>query len=176
MVRIRRFGIVRTATVAAVMYAVAVIVVTLLVGLPFALLAGFGAHGNGAAVAVLGGGAVGLLLAGLLGALAYAVMGWIVTAVACALYNVAAGWVGGIEVQLEGAGGPGAPGWAAPRGYYPQAQGYGQGYYPQAQGYGQGYYPQAQGAGQYPPQPGAGQQTGGFPPQPPGGPSGYGQG
>lgn len=31
----------------------------------------------------------------------YAVMGFIGTIVACALYNLVAGWVGGIEVELE---------------------------------------------------------------------------
>ena len=37
----------------------------------------------------------------LLAALIYGVFGWIFTAIACAIYNLAAGWVGGIEVQVN---------------------------------------------------------------------------
>jgi hypothetical protein len=31
----------------------------------------------------------------------YAVMGFIVTLIACALYNLVAGWVGGVQMELE---------------------------------------------------------------------------
>ena len=31
----------------------------------------------------------------------YAVMGFIFTLIACAIYNLVAGWVGGIEMELE---------------------------------------------------------------------------
>jgi hypothetical protein len=47
------------------------------------------------------GGAAGVLVLGLLAAAVYGVLGWVFTAIACALYNLAAGWVGGIEVQVE---------------------------------------------------------------------------
>ena len=33
----------------------------------------------------------------------YGIMGFIFTALACLLYNMVAGWVGGIEVEVEGA-------------------------------------------------------------------------
>ena len=85
--QIRRFGIGQTAKVVAVLYA--------LMGLVFApifLLAamfspketGFGA-GFAVAVPIL-----------------YGVCGFIFTAIGCALYNLVAGWVGGIEVELDG--------------------------------------------------------------------------
>jgi hypothetical protein len=42
-----------------------------------------------------------VLVFGLVAAAVYGVLGWVFTAFACALYNIAAGWVGGIEVQVE---------------------------------------------------------------------------
>ncbi len=140
MVRIRRFGVIRTATVAATMYAVIILVGTLLIGLPITLLAGAAGRttGDGGTVAaIVSAGLVGTLLFGLFGAVAYAIVGWIMTAIACVIYNVVAGWVGGIEVQLESTVAPAAPQWGGPYG------GYAQGGYPQAQpGYPQpGYAP-----------------------------------
>jgi hypothetical protein len=32
----------------------------------------------------------------------YGVCGFIFTAIGCAIYNVVAGWVGGVEVELDG--------------------------------------------------------------------------
>lgn len=85
--QIRRFGIGQTAKVIGVLYA--------LIGLvfvPFFLIAatfapsqtGFGA-GFALVLPVL-----------------YGVMGFIFTAIACAIYNFVAGYVGGIEVELGG--------------------------------------------------------------------------
>lgn len=89
MYRIRRFGVMKTATVVALMY---VVIVAILI-VPFAVLtvAFRGDSGGGAAV----------LAFGLFAALIYGVVGWVFTAIACALYNVVAGFVGGIEVQVE---------------------------------------------------------------------------
>jgi hypothetical protein len=92
MYTIRRFSVIKTATVVAVMYAVIVAVVII----PLAILAvAFGRGDSG------GAGVVGFLVFGLLAALIYGVFGWIFTAIACAVYNLAAGWVGGIEVQVD---------------------------------------------------------------------------
>jgi hypothetical protein len=92
MYTIRRFSVVKTATVVAVMY---VVIVAIFI-IPFAFLAlAFGRGDSGA------GGLVGVLVFGLLAALLYGVFGWIFTAIACAIYNLAAGWVGGIEVQVD---------------------------------------------------------------------------
>ena len=92
-------------------------------------------------------------MVGLLGALVYGVVGWVMTAIGCAIYNLVAGWVGGIEVQLESVAAPVAPQWGGPYG-----------------GYGQPGYQQQPG---YPPQPGYPQQPGQPPSQYP--PSGFGQ-
>ena len=44
---------------------------------------------------------MGILVFGLLAAVLYGVVGWILTAIGCAVYNLVAGWVGGIEVQVD---------------------------------------------------------------------------
>jgi len=91
MSRIRRFGVVKTATVVAVMY-------MLMIGIVFVPLAvivvALGRDNNA-------GGAFAVLVIGLLAAIAYGIGSWIFTALACVLYNVAARWTGGIEVQVE---------------------------------------------------------------------------
>jgi hypothetical protein len=100
MVRIRRFGVVRTATIVAVMY-VLIIAIFLV---PFGILVvAFGR--NDAAGASL----LAIVLFGAVAALFYGLIGWIVTAIACAIYNIAAGWVGGIEVELESIAPPPPP-------------------------------------------------------------------
>lgn len=134
MVRIRRIGVIRTATVAAAMYAVLILFMTLVVFLPFALLAGAGAGAStrnvGGALGVGAIGVVGVLIFGLIGAFIYAAIGWVTTAVACVVYNFVAGRVGGIEIQLENVTPPQTPAWggpyATPPGYGPPP-GYGQG-------------------------------------------------
>jgi len=91
MFTIRRFSVVKTATVVALMY-------VLIVGIffiPFAILAVAIGRGDGA------GAGIGILVFALIAALLYGVVGWILTAIACAVYNLAAGWVGGIEVQVD---------------------------------------------------------------------------
>lgn len=149
MVRIRRFGVVKTATVAAVMYALIILVVTLAIGLPIALLAGAAGmrHDAGTAAGLAGVGVVGVLLFGVLGAIGYGIGGWIMTAIACLFYNVVAGWVGGIEVELQSVAPPPGSAWSGPYGGYPQAAylqgGYAQpGYAQPASQQGPGYPPQ----------------------------------
>jgi hypothetical protein len=129
-VTIRRFDVVRTATVAAALYALIAIVFGLLFFLPFGLLAGVagmrtdsGAGGAG----LVGVGIVGTLVFVLFGVVFYGVVGWVMTAIMCALYNFVAGRVGGIrvEVDVEGpyGGGPGYPAPGYPAAY--PAPGYG---------------------------------------------------
>ena len=100
MYTIRRFSVVKTATVVAVMY---VVIVAIFI-VPFALLTVAVAPSDSATSAL-----VGILVFGLLAALLYGVFGWIFTAIACAIYNLAAGWVGGIEVQVDQSAPPPAP-------------------------------------------------------------------
>ena len=135
MVRVRRIGIIRTATVAAVMYAFIILFVTLVIGVPFALLAGAASRNVDASLGVGVGaiGVAGVIIFGVIGAFFYAIVGWIMTAIGCAVYNLVAGWVGGIEVQLENLTPPQAPAWG---GQYGPPPGYGQqpGYPPQGPG------------------------------------------
>jgi hypothetical protein len=100
MYTIRRFSVMKTATVVAVMY---VVIVAIFI-IPFALIAVAAGTGDSA-----GTGIVGVIVFGLLAAALYGVFGWIFTAIACAIYNLAAGWVGGIEVQVDQAAPPPAP-------------------------------------------------------------------
>ena len=107
MFRIRRFGVMKTATVVAVMYMliVAVFVVPfLLLALVLGSTTGYGGTG----------GIGGILIFGLLAIFGYGALGWVFTAIGAAIYNLAAGWVGGIEVQIESvAPPPPMPVWAA---------------------------------------------------------------
>jgi len=92
MYRIRRFGVVKTASMVAAMY----MLVTTIFFVPVALLVTVA--GRGSAVAAVG---PALVVGGLVGIVLYGLVGWIFTAIACAIYNLAARWVGGIEVQVE---------------------------------------------------------------------------
>jgi hypothetical protein len=112
MYTIRRFGVARTATLVAVMY---LLIIAIFIVPAAIFVAAFG--GNNAS-----GGAVGVLVIGLFVAAIYAVFGWLFTALACLLYNVAAGWVGGIEVQVEAVVPPqGPPAWGPPVSAPPQS-------------------------------------------------------
>lgn len=108
MFRIRRFGVVRTATVVAVAYAIAFAIVLV----PFAILALALGERSGA----VSFGAI--LMVGVLLLVVYPLLIWIATALACLVYNLAARWVGGIEVQVERSpeawGPPGQDAWRPP--------------------------------------------------------------
>jgi len=100
MYRIRRFGVVKTATVVAIMY---MVIVGVFVA-PFALLGLLIAPSQGGA-----GTAAGIVAFGLLAIFGYGLLGWVFTAVAAAIYNLAARWVGGIEVEIEHVAPPAPP-------------------------------------------------------------------
>jgi hypothetical protein len=101
MFRIRRFGVIRTANVVAFLYVVIIAVIFVPIGLLFAVaLPSAGVGGSGSAFLGNAGG-VAIVFFGLLIAIFYGFVGWIVTAIACLLYNFAAGMIGGIEIQLE---------------------------------------------------------------------------
>ena len=108
MFRIRRFGVMKTATVVAVMYMLIVAVFVV----PIALIALLVAPSQGAAA---GSTAISIVVFGVVAIFAYGLIGWVFTALAAAVYNLAAGWVGGIEVQVETvAPPPPLPEWGAP--------------------------------------------------------------
>lgn len=108
---VKRFDITRTATVVAFIYMLLTLIVGLLVFLPMSLLFGAAFSQIPDAPAEVGGimagGAVGVLIMTGILSLVYFVVGWIGTAIACAIYNFAAGRVGGITVDVivEGQGG-----------------------------------------------------------------------
>lgn len=97
MVRIRRFNVVKTATVVALMYTVIVAVFAIPFFLLFAIA---GVAVNGGPTQAVGNG-FGLIVVGIVAALVYGLIGWIATAIVCLLYNFVAGLVGGIEVEVD---------------------------------------------------------------------------
>lgn len=121
MFRIRRFGVVRTSNVAAMLY----FVLALIFVVPFALLFSamppvpvtdqFGQPIPGAGAVDLGPFALLFLFLPFF----YAILGWIFTAVFCLLYNLVARFMGGVEVEVERVQPPPpAPelaGWGQPR-------------------------------------------------------------
>ncbi len=116
-VTIRRFDVIRTANVVAVLYAVAVIIVALVFLVPFLLIAALGGTGySGSEMGgVIGAGLVGGLLFVVIGIVFYGVVGWVMTAIVCALYNFVAGRIGGIRVVVDVEGPyPGAPTYGGP--------------------------------------------------------------
>jgi hypothetical protein len=85
--QIRRFGVAQTAKVIGVLYAlmgVILIPVFLVIAMFSPNEQGFG---SGFALAL---------------PIIYGVMGFVLTAIGCLVYNLVAGWVGGVEVELEG--------------------------------------------------------------------------
>jgi hypothetical protein len=86
--QIRRFGIGQTAKVIGVLYTL-IGLILLPIFLVVAMISPNGTQfGTGFALAL---------------PIIYGIMGFIVTAIGCAVYNLVAGWVGGVEVELEGA-------------------------------------------------------------------------
>jgi hypothetical protein len=94
MVRLTRFGVVRTASVAAIIY----LILSAIIAIPVALIVAT------SPVTVVGqfGRTVTMQLSPLfilLLPLVYAAFGWIFTALACLVYNLAASVTGGIEFE-----------------------------------------------------------------------------
>jgi len=109
MVRLTRFGVVRTASVAAIVYlilsAIVFIPVALIVGTtPVTVVDQFGQPATMRISPILF-----LFLP-----LVYAAVGWVFTALACLIYNLAAWVTGGIEFEAVPVAGPPPPVAAAP--------------------------------------------------------------
>jgi len=125
MFRIRRFGVVKTATVAALMYFVVVLIFVIPIALIVAVAGTQSTAGrDGTPLFDPALGAAGVFVFGLLAAVLYGLIGWIFTAVACLIYNLVARWTGGIEVQVERREPPVATvpaTWGAPSGPPPAA-------------------------------------------------------
>ncbi|HET6318855.1 MAG TPA: hypothetical protein VFG86_20560 [Chloroflexota bacterium] len=89
--RIRRFSVVQTANLAAIVYLVLFAIFLVPIGLIGGIAGGAVGGGNYSAIFLI---FVPIL---------YAIFGWIFVALACLLYNLVAGWVGGVEFTLEDA-------------------------------------------------------------------------
>lgn len=84
--RIRRFGVGQTAKMLGVLYALMGVVL-----IPIFLVATMyspnaAGYGMGVAIAL---------------PVIYGVIGFVFTAIGCAIYNLVAGWIGGIEVEIS---------------------------------------------------------------------------
>ncbi len=102
--RIRKLGILSVAK----MYAVMMLVISLLISIPYGLfiiifsLTGASSLGGKESLA-LGGGGVVLGLGIMIGMpIVYGLMGFIFGALGALIYNLFAGLVGGIEIEVEG--------------------------------------------------------------------------
>jgi len=91
MKRIKRFGVLQTSKVAAIIYFLisAVILVPMAIIMP--LMQGFSDSPM-----PFSGGLFFILLPFI-----YAIMGFIFTALGCLIYNIIAKWIGGIEVEID---------------------------------------------------------------------------
>lgn len=102
-VRIRKMGVLSVAKI----YAVMLFVMSLLISIPYGLiiivysLFGAGVVGGDAALAIGGGGVVVGILVMIGLPIMYGVMGFIGGAIGALLYNIFAGMVGGIEMEIE---------------------------------------------------------------------------
>jgi len=113
MLRIRRFGVVQTATVASACLAAGFLALFLVAGVGGAAFRGaFGRFGFAGGLGFAG--ISGLFTGGIVVVIAYTIFFWIATAVACVIYNLVARWTGGIELQIEQAVEPPPPVWQAP--------------------------------------------------------------
>ena len=100
MFRIRRFSVIKTSNVVALIYMVVVAIFVVPIGL-LVSIAGTASQGQA--------GPVGGIAFALIAILGYGLLGWVFTAIGCLIYNLVAGWVGGIEVQVEAVAPPAPP-------------------------------------------------------------------
>ena len=119
-VSIRHIEVIRAANIAAVLYAVIAIVFSLVFLSLFVLAAMFGTQVSGMDRSVwMGAGIFGGMMFMVFGAVFYAIVGWIFTAIAVALFNFAAGRLGGLQADIVFESLPPGPGAVAPYGYPP---------------------------------------------------------
>ncbi|HMG16861.1 MAG TPA: hypothetical protein VK590_15500 [Saprospiraceae bacterium] len=90
MKRVKRFGVFQTSKVCAIIY----FLVSLVIVIPIGLF-----------ISTMGGGSSSLMPFSGMMLLAipfiYGILGFILTAIACLIYNLIAKWTGGIEVEIE---------------------------------------------------------------------------
>lgn len=94
MHRVRRFGVIQTANMAAMMYFVMTIIFLVPFFLIGSMLPDMGEEAGGS-WAWLSGAVL------FIAPPVYAAFGWVATAIMCWFYNMIAGFVGGIAVEIE---------------------------------------------------------------------------
>jgi hypothetical protein len=92
--KIRSIGVLSSAKMSGVIYGCLG-----LLFIPFALIAGLAGLASGKKGGMLGG--IGLFAIAILAPFFYAALGFVSGAITALLYNLAAKWMGGIEIQLE---------------------------------------------------------------------------
>ena len=101
--RIRKLGILSVAKI----YAVMMLVMSLLISVPYGLfiivfsLIGAGGAGGDAALAIGGGGVVMGLLVMIGLPIFYSLIGFVAGVIGALIYNIFAGMVGGVEIEVE---------------------------------------------------------------------------
>ncbi len=135
-VTIKSLGILSVAK----MYAILCFLMSLIIAIPYGIIimifgAAMGTSGQEGAGGVAAGGIVGGLMIMVLLPIVYAIIGFIGGIIMAAIYNLVANVVGGIEMELEGAGGAllSAPPQFQPGQYQPGQ--YQQGSYPPSSPY-----------------------------------------
>ena len=101
MPRIKSVGVLSIAKISGIIYASIG-----LLFIPLALVVGLAGLASGQKGGVLGG--IGFLAMAILAPIFYGVLGFVSGAIGAFLYNLAAKWVGGIEIELEGVASPGS--------------------------------------------------------------------
>lgn len=91
MIRVKKFGVLQTAKVGALIYAL----VSMIIIMPFAFLGSMFTEEFFPEFADIG--AIALLFIPIM----YGIVGFIFTAISCAVYNIIAGFTGGIEIEME---------------------------------------------------------------------------
>ncbi|MEP2026922.1 MAG: hypothetical protein ABJH98_12230 [Reichenbachiella sp.] len=91
MIRVKKFGVLQTAKVVAIIY----MIVSLVVLLPFIMLGSLLTEEFFPEFADFGGAALLML------PLVYGFIGFIFTAIGCVVYNLIASFTGGIEIEME---------------------------------------------------------------------------
>ncbi len=91
MKRVKRFGVFQTSKVSAIIF----FLTTLVIMVPIGILAMIGGTISGK-LFPFAGGIIFFILP-----FFYGIIGFIMTAISCVIYNLIAGWTGGIELEFE---------------------------------------------------------------------------
>ncbi|WP_422359852.1 hypothetical protein [Reichenbachiella sp.] len=91
MIRVKKFGVIQTAKVVAIIY----VIVSFVIVMPFALIGSMLSEEFFPEFVDMG--AAALLMIPIM----YGIIGFIFTAIGCVVYNLIASFTGGIEIEME---------------------------------------------------------------------------